>query len=74
MGGRSKVDQGGGCKYAIGGTLIGWFGRWGSLYRQVGWPVYANALGTPLAYPMIAFVTAEVAYRLRFGRNFDLRT
>ena len=46
------------------GTLIGWFGRWGALYRQVGWLVDANALGTPLARPVIAFVTAEVAYGL----------
>ena len=54
-------------------TLIGWFGRWGSLYRQVGWLVYANAPGTSLSRPVIAFVTAGGAYELRFGRNFDLR-
>ena len=52
-------------------TLIGWLGSWWSIYRQVGWPVYANALGTPLARSVNTFVTVEVAYGLRFGRNFD---
>ena len=51
-------------------------GSWeaGGLYiGQVGWPVYANAPGTPLARPTIAFVAVGGAYELRFGRNFDLR-
>ena len=47
----------------VGGLYIG----------QVGWLIYANTLGTPLARPVTAFVTAEVAYGLRFRRNFDLR-
>ena len=56
-----------------GGTLK-WVWEAGSLYiGQVGWPVDANALGTPLARPVIAFVTAETPYGLRFGRNLDLR-
>ena len=49
-------------------------GEAGGFYiGQFGWPVYANAPGTPLARPVIAFVTAGGAYELRFGRNFDLR-
>ena len=46
----------------------------GGLYiGQVGWPVDANALGTPLARPVITFLTVGDAYGLRFGQNFDLR-
>ena len=49
-------------------------GRAGGLYiGQVRWPVYANALGTPLARPVLAFVTAGGAYELRFRQNFELR-
>ena len=49
-------------------------GRGGGLYiGQVGWPVYANALGTPLSRRVIAFVTAGGAYKLQFGRYLDLR-
>ena len=33
---------------------------------QFGWLVYANAPGTPLACPVIAFVTAETPYGFRF--------
>src|SRR4051812_34344901 len=47
-------------------------GVWWSIYRLVGWLVYANAPGTSLVRPVIAFVIAEVFYRLRFRRNFDL--
>jgi hypothetical protein len=66
LGGRSGISQGGGCEFVLGETLIGWFGRWGSIYRQVGWPVDANALCTPLVRPAIAFVTAVTPYGLRF--------
>ena len=56
-----------------GETLSGWWEVGGLYIGQVGWPVYANALGTPLVRPVNTFVTAEVAYGLRFRRNFDLR-
>ena len=46
------------------GTPIGWWEAGGLYIGQVGWPVYANAPGTSLARPVIAFVTVETPYRL----------
>ena len=55
-----------------GETLSGWWEAGGLYIGLGGWPVDANALGTPLVRPVIAFLTAGDAYELRFGQNFDL--
>ena len=73
----SRVSTGGGVFWAKMGVFWrrwlqistrgnpNWVWEAGGLYiGQVGWPVYANALGTPLARPVIAFVTAKTPYGL----------